>query len=418
MSDRVRALLGDPALRELVTRLDRRLAKRPEISGTITIKNPTPPTSEAVTSLLGKPPRPGGPLRVSLSELDDAIRHSGMADGLISAITILLGRPPRHAAIEQQKATHAWAALANTIDIGANDQAAFASFAETICRDGTLRRAARGNLDEGRRLLGQLCACLSRLPLLEPTPLPIFATQIIGNSHALDAGRPLSGLVIRAIGQMLADPSGPIPVNQRARWNQANVIADELSSTVLVLNLRCVGDGLIDRVLNAHVEVGEPCRLTFRQLRLHPPRFDPATVSPEPESTVFVCENPSVLAAAADRLGRQSLPLICIEGQPSHAAAKLLGPLRKAGIVLRYHGDFDRVGLQIVEQMQTRFGAIPWRMSTKDYAENVIRSAPPFAGTVPEISWDDELKPMIEQHMRIVFEEQVIDTLMTDCGTQ
>ncbi|TWT97347.1 TIGR02679 family protein [Neorhodopirellula pilleata] len=416
MNDRVQALLGDPALGELIARLDRRLAKNPQASGTITIKNPTPPTIEAVTSLLGKPPRPGGPLRVNLRELDDVVRHSGVADGLTSAITILLGRPPRHVAIEQQRETDAWLALPGEIAWETTDQLSLVSFAEMICRDGTLRRAARGDLDEGRRLLGRLVDCCSQLPLDAPTPLPVFATRVLGDSHGLDAQRPLCGLVIRAIGQTIVEPLEAPPTSQREWWNRVNVIADELSSTVLVLNLRCVGDGLIDRTLNAHAEIGEPCRLTFRQLRLHPPRFEPATVLPNVGGDVFVCENPSVLAAAADRLGRRSSPLICIEGQPSHAAAGLLAALHRDGISLAYHGDFDRVGLQIVEQMRTRFQATPWRMSANDYAEYADESTPAFTGPVPETTWDDELKATIEQHMRVVFEEQVIDGLMRDCA--
>ena len=36
----------------------------------------------------------------------------------------------------------------------------------------------------------------------------------------------------------------------------------------------------------------------------------------DPERTVFVCENPSVVAAAADRLGRRCRPLLCTEGSP------------------------------------------------------------------------------------------------------
>ncbi|MEX1027241.1 MAG: hypothetical protein WD049_04440 [Candidatus Paceibacterota bacterium] len=49
--------------------------------------------------------------------------------------------------------------------------------------------------------------------------------------------------------------------NQRAISSQMNVVLDELSSTVLVLNLPCQGDGLLGRTLAAHAALGEPCRL-------------------------------------------------------------------------------------------------------------------------------------------------------------
>lgn len=411
MSDRLKSLLGGPLFAELIAKLDRRLAKRPEIAGAIVLREPTPETREAIMSLLGKPPKPTGTLRVSLPELDEVIRDTGAAAGLIDAITMLLGRPPQHAAIEKRKQADAWSGLAESID---HSDEATRDFTQTICQDGTLRRAARGSLDHGRQLIEHLVACVAELPLADPTPLPIFATRVLGDAHGLDAGIPLTALLMRAIAQVVVDDPTLADGHPRMVWNAVNVVADELSSTVLVLGLFGTGDGLIDHTLCQHARAGEPCRLTFRQLRLHAPLFTPPTVSKSCDGVVFVCENPSVLAVAADRLGANSRPLICIEGQPSHAAAGLLGSLQGSGVSLRYHGDYDRSGLQIAAQMQTRFAAQPWRMSASDYEPNITDNAPSFKGEVPETLWDPALAGIIEDRRRVLLEESVIDGLMSD----
>lgn len=80
-----------------------------------------------------------------------------------------------------------------------------------------------------------------------------------------------------------------------------------------------------------------PCR----QLVRDPPRFDLAG------ATVSVCENPVVLAAAAERLGPGCPPLVCTGGQPGAAVTALLRLLIAAGARVRHHGDFDWGGVSI-----------------------------------------------------------------------
>src|SRR2546429_7545698 len=87
--------------------------------------------------------------------------------------------------------------------------------------------------------------------------------------------------------------------------------------------------------------------------------------------TVSVCENPSVIAAAAQRLGPRSLPLICTAGQPASAAQLLLDLLCRTGCRLRYHGDLDPPGIAIANMLMQRFAVDPWRMSAADYVSAV-----------------------------------------------
>ncbi|SDH28240.1 Protein of unknown function C-terminus [Sinosporangium album] len=80
-------------------------------------------------------------------------------------------------------------------------------------------------------------------------------------------------------------------------------------------------------------------RLTLRQLRRH----DAAM----PAGAVRLCENPVVVAAAADQLGADCAPLLCVNGRPSAAVWRLLDLLAQGGSRFAYHGDVQaarRVG--------------------------------------------------------------------------
>jgi uncharacterized protein (TIGR02679 family) len=83
--------------------------------------------------------------------------------------------------------------------------------------------------------------------------------------------------------------------------------------------------------------------------------------------SVLICENVTVLAAVANRLGARSGPLICIDGQPKTAARLLLNLLGSAKVRLAYHGDFDWPGIGIANLILQRHQAVPWRMSVDSY---------------------------------------------------
>ena len=98
---------------------------------------------------------------------------------------------------------------------------------------------------------------------------------------------------------------------------------------------------------------GEPVWLTLRSLR--------GAWELARGAEVFVCENPTVLEAAADRHGAASRPLVCTFGLPSQATWELLTGL---GDVRRHvRADGDVVGWRIVNQLRARLpGAFTWRM--------------------------------------------------------
>ena len=73
-----------------------------------------------------------------------------------------------------------------------------------------------------------------------------------------------------------------------------------------------------------HADFGEPIRLTLRQVSA-------GELEPESPTTIFCCENPAVVATAADRLGEDVSHLVCFEGVPSTAGLVLLERLAAAG---------------------------------------------------------------------------------------
>ena len=70
-------------------------------------------------------------------------------------------------------------------------------------------------------------------------------------------------------------------------------------------------------------------------------------------SDVYVCENPSVLIAAADAFVTRSHPLICTNGRPSAAAVRLLNHLAETCASLHIRADDDAVGQEIVKALRS-----------------------------------------------------------------
>jgi uncharacterized protein (TIGR02679 family) len=269
-----------------------------------------------------------------------------------------------------------------------------------------LRRLAHNDPAVAGGLLRQALEIDRQLPA-RGLPLAELAAAVTGDSHALDPGTPLGTIGVRIAAGQSGAAAWDSTEAWRDAWASAGVLCDELSAPVLTLNLRGDGQALTDRALRLHAEAGEPYRLTTRQLLREPPTFAPAAAP-----TVHVCENPTVVAAAANRLGTAGAPLVCIEGQPRTAARVLLGLLTAAGVRLAYHGDFDWAGIQIANVVMRRHGAAPWRFSSADY--RTARGGRPLHGDPVAAVWDPELQAAMLEVGRAVHEEEVLDVLLGD----
>ncbi len=207
------------------------------------------------------------------------------------------------------------------------------------------------------QLLDLASRCAKVWPLL-PTRdsgrvlLTVLAASALDDPHALDRGSPVATAVLRLLGHESPDSADA----WRIAWDEHGIDCDPVSSRVLVMNLRLCGGAACVRLTEAAGP--EPLWLTWRSLS--------GTFGTE-DPKVFVCENPSVLIAAADRLGMRGLPLVCTNGRPSAAAMRLLTGLAETGAILHIRADDDPAGQEIVSGIMK---AIPsarlWRFALRD----------------------------------------------------
>ena len=301
----------------------------------------------------------------------------------------------------------AWTALTSALRTSAaNDVSWLQGWCSDLIESGILRRLARGSHGDARRWAEQASGILRRIPF-PGVRLAQLAADACGDSHALDDGEPLGTILVRGLEYAVGLVGTETP--RRELLAKVGIVADDVSTPVLVLNVRAASGGLLAATLNRYADAGEPLHVTARQLD----REDVAFVYPA-DGVVFACENPTVLAAAADALGPNSRPLVCTSGQTRNATRELLRRLRAAGFRVRYHGDFDWPGITIARGLYGREGAEPWRMQTQDYLGGP--EGPPLEGKPVEAPWDETLAPAMVSRGRAVHEEAVLGDLLRDLG--
>ncbi|MDF9816163.1 TIGR02679 family protein [Streptomyces sp. SPB162] len=402
--DRLRRLLGDRDLSWLVDRARRRLERGQPLVGPASLSAPTPAQRASAERLLGRSPGTGRSLSIRLDEVDSVLRRSGISpDGLAAAVAALTG-PVVLIGPARQAEERAWQEAYAPIDALVDQAPALAAWAVRLRGDGLVRRLA-GTPAAAGTLLGRVAVALRSLPADPPMSLAAFAARALGSAHALDDGTPLATLTLAGIRALTGFPDGSGAEWRREAWASVGVLRDELSSTVLTLNLR--GTPALDWMADA----GEPSVLTLRQLIRRPPTL----ASP----TVRICENPAVLAAAADTYGARSAPLVCLQGQPSAAALTLLRGLHEGAATLLYHGDFDWGGLRIASGLLRHVPWQPWHYTTAAYRTTAAASpeAPPLTGPRTEAPWDPDLAPALVELGVRVEEEAVLDLLLSDLGS-
>src|SRR6266516_110890 len=215
----------------------------------------------------------------------------------------------------------------------------------------------RGLPAAGRVELLDLAERCARAWRLLPAPdggrmlLTVLAASALDDPHALDRGSPVATALLRLLGHEPPDSAEA----WRLAWDGHGIDCDPVSSRVLVMNLRLRGEAACVRLTEAAGP--EPLWLTWRSL-------SGTFCAEDPE--VFVCENPSVLIAAADELGAQGLPLVCTNGRPSAAAMRLLTGLAEAGAVLHVRADDDPAGQEIASGIMKAIpGARLWRFDLR-----------------------------------------------------
>jgi uncharacterized protein (TIGR02679 family) len=404
---RLERLLGGSETAWLVDRLRRRIELGEPIDTAVTLSGSTSAQREAAHRLLGRAPRAGANLTISLPALDDVLRRSGVSpDGLYAAVVALRGPVPVRsmaAAEVERRWTDAFAPLADVVA----GRPELATWYERLRRAGLVRRLAGTPVAAGP-LLADLTAVVAALPAAGEQ-LARFAARVTSDSHALDDDRPLATLALGAARALRTMSAGNGAEWRREVWASVGLLRDELSTSVLTLGLPGDAVSPTGRALGAWRETGQPVCLTLRQLVRDPPALQLTGV------TVSVCEGPVVVSAAADELGASCQPLVCTSGQPGTAAVHLLRLLTAVGARLRYHGDFDWGGVRIAAGLFRRFTMTPWRYDTAAYEAAVtVGRGGKLTGSPVDAPWDPRLTPTMRTADVRIYEELVLGDLIGD----
>lgn len=434
MPDPLVELLRAEECRPLLSRLRKKVQRGESLDGRCRLSRLTREQATRISELTGASGR-GASIGVDLGLFTQIVVNTGRFDTLESLVQLACGEPlsnlraarDKHSAEWQQVWAHAEQLMRELNSSRARRVGAEADRTATptesfttdslndaiasMRKSGWLRRLTSRDPIAATSLFDQSFALLKLLPV-HPAPLAVVAAKHCGSAHALDDNTSLGRILLKLLAkQSVQDTPEKNAAKRRHIWESVGIVTDELSSTVLTLNLPVTGDSLSDRLLQDHRRCGMPARLTFRHLRLHPPTF--GLPSNAHDSRIYVCENPSILAEAANRIGANCPPMVCVEGHPSLACWLLLEQLCGRGFQLAYHGDFDWGGIRIANKLYAAFGFEPWRFTTTSHC---IRSnhhrklRPPEA----EAGWDWTLSDSIRRAGVSVEEESAIEELLAD----
>ena len=353
----------------------------------------------SICALTSRRRPPDNSIRITLAELETALRASSLGVGLIDALELVNGPviDRRAARIdERDRAADLWATAhshpaARTPDIG--------QWIDSIRRRGRLTRLG---LVDPAAVMSAALDVLHRLSSDQhrandaPRPLAALAADAVGDAHALDADKPLGVLVNDAIGTLTGMD------DQRSAWRTFGIELDTVSTSALCFML----PGEAGSLVRAASAAAEPLRVTGRMVDRG------LGLAVRPGDVVSVCENPAIVMMAADQLGAGCAPLVCLEGTPSSVTGRLLIELTRQSARLRVHTDFDFGGIAIMNHVIARHGAEPWMMSTADYIAALERRSTGLDRLIGMTAWDPDLSLEMNSHRRAVHEEAIADLLI------
>lgn len=414
--ERLTRLLGDPALDWVLARVRRRLELGQPLDSTATLSQASAAQRDAIERLLGRRPRTGRALTVSLGDLDRLLRRAGLhPDGLAAAVVLLTGPVAVRAdarAAERDAWERAFSGLVKLIE----RRPELSAWLERTRSTGVVKRL-EPDPSRARELLERVATVIDSLPAMGE-PLGTFAARVAGGAHAMDDGEPLGALTLGAA-RTLAGIAPPGPdespaENRRETWAAIGLLCDELSNVVLTFGLPVDEETGIGRMLAVSKSSEQPVWVTLRQLVRDPPRWASRAESSLAGLDVHICENPAIVALAADRFGSGCPPLVCVNGQPSAATILLLRSLVAAGARLHHHGDFDWGGVRIANVLHARLPVSPWQFDRHSYeraAEAHVDSLP-LIGEPVSTRWDPGLVGAMRRVGRRIEEELVADELL------
>jgi uncharacterized protein (TIGR02679 family) len=353
MSPETIAYLSRPGLQRVLFAARERFERNGGPYGRLQLTELSPDEAHTLNGLLTPqlPFAPGGDAWIKLPRLDAQLRDSRFAISLEDALVTVDGPLGNRRAERVAIAAARNAAWARVLRHPQSSRPELAPWLEHA------RRRYGAASPERTAVILRALDVLSVLPA-DGLPLAALAASYAGgDAHALDRNRPLGRLVAAALFALEhAPPRETASADEwRALWARVGVSCDELSCTALTLGLRPhrLARGYLAGRLRAATRAGKPLVLTLAELRAEPPRLA--------GETLFVCENPSIVAAAAGALGARCPPLLCTAGWPNTAVAAVLDAAEAASMGVLVHADGDEAGAAIAGLVLKRAGARPWR---------------------------------------------------------
>ncbi|MBW4721499.1 TIGR02679 domain-containing protein [Saccharothrix obliqua] len=316
------------------------------------------------------------PLREVLSALELS------ADDLQRLVEEAVGRPVVDRAAARR------AASAQRRDLWSDAEAALPSLPGLV---GRMRAAGTDDEAAVRQLIAALAKVVPLLPRKPPTSLAKLSHDCAGDPHYFDLDRLPGTRLVAAVAELTGVPEPRRPDLVRAMLAQAGILADRLSATVLLHQVRVRGTGPVDRRLG---DATTPVALTLLDLTVHPPTFAPQVLT--------VVENPSVLEAAMVHDSPHAFA--CTSGHLGSVDHALLRLAAEQGVRLRYAGDLDGPGLTIANAVAQTYGAELVAMS----ADTVLQAGHEPSGVAldePPAWIDQRLRDALASSGRVVYQE-------------
>lgn len=418
---RLQRLLGGDNLSPLRKRLRRRFERAP-LDGTVDLIRVDKLTFEehaTLASLVGRPCRYSSSMQINVGLVDSLLKQAGIASSLHNALERLDG-PIVHLAKAHLREQTAWCAIVDRCQ-----HPDLSRLLRTPKGLSLIKRISRQDPSAALQFCRRTEAVLQHLPANGMTRSQL-AADTIGDAHGLDEGQAVTKVVLAVLRQnslpngsngngyeASEDDSSSTQAREAERdrdtWAKVGVLVNELARPALFLNLPTTNTESYGAPL------GEPAYASLRSLLRTSPPWRMA------DCRIYVCENPNLVAIAADHLGARCAPLVCTEGMPGAAQRCLLSQLTQAGARLLYHGDFDWPGIRIGNHVMRTHGALSWRFSAADYVaatEMLSGQGHPLVGNVTEALWDKDLTTIMQKRRIAIPEEALASSLLQDLNRE
>ena len=260
---RLQKLFTNPDIQWIRERLRERVRQGKGFDGKISLASPTGSQMAAFADLTGRRSRNRKRLSLPLQELESILHEAELADDLEEAVFLLEGsvanEKQRREGLRQE-----WQTLFERARSESEKSPKVIQWLEMLERSGLLKRLSLSDLQNAQQLLDQAFALHARLPA-QQVELPALAAQITGDSHALDYGKPLAGVILPLLASLHDIDHWQNPADRRKVWDANGILCDSLSNPVLVCNLRLTASHPLAPILETNYQHEEPSYLTLTE---------------------------------------------------------------------------------------------------------------------------------------------------------